>query len=211
MLRTLTAQSNREQVTAMSDESLIRRYQETGEQLYFTTLYQRYTHLVFGACLKFLQDREDSRDMAMTIFEKILKDPPTEEIIVFKSWLHRYVQNECFYFIRTRTNRGASFRKFEEMETREVSVGTDNDGSVRLEEIEEAEENTAVPMKLSSAIRQLPKAQKECIRLFYLKEKSYKEIVKQTGYTEAQVKSFLQNGKRRLKILMTGEEEEELA
>jgi RNA polymerase sigma factor (sigma-70 family) len=210
MLRTLTTQSNREPVTGMSDESLIRRYQETGEPHYFSTLYQRYTHLVFGACLKFLQDREDSRDMAMTIFEKILKNPPTEEIVVFKSWLHRYVQNECYYFIRTRTNRGASFRKFEEMETREATGTTDNDGSVRLEEAEE-NDSTAVPMKLSSAIRQLPKAQKECIRLFYLKEKSYKEIVKQTGYTEAQVKSFLQNGKRRLKILMTGEEEEELA
>jgi len=202
MNSTLTAQSNRQALQDMSDELLIRKYQQTGERELFSVLYQRYTHLVFGACLKFLKNKEESRDMTMTIFEKILRKPPVDKILAFKSWLHKYVQNECFYHIRTRSSRGASFRQFEEMETRNADV-VENEGAARLEETK-----TAPPMKLGAAIRKLPKAQKECIRLFYLKEKSYKQIAEQTGYTIPQVKSFLQNGKRKLKILMTGEEEE---
>lgn len=206
MNSTFTAQSNRQSLMEMSDEMLIRKYQQSGEKQVFSILYKRYSHLVFGACLKYLQNPEDSRDMAMSIFEKILKKPPSDKILVFKSWLHKYVQNECFYHIRTRSSRGASFRKFEEMETRDAPVA-ENQGEVRLEE--EEKKRTAGPMKLGEAIRKLPKAQKECIRLFYLKEKSYKQIAEKTGYTLPQVKSFLQNGKRRLKVLMTGEEEED--
>jgi DNA-directed RNA polymerase specialized sigma24 family protein len=36
--------------------------------------------------------------------------------------------------------------------------------------------------------------------LFYLQEKSYKEISDETGFSEKNVKSFIQNGKRNLKI-----------
>ncbi|MFT4667316.1 MAG: RNA polymerase sigma factor (sigma-70 family) [Polaribacter sp.] len=202
MNSTITAESNRQAFADMSDEILIRKYQQTGERQLFSILYKRYTHLVFGACLKYLRNPEDSRDMAMSIFEKILRNPPSDKILAFKSWLHKYVQNECFYHIRTRSFRGASFRKFEEMETRDAATAN-NEGESRL-----VEKESAPPMKLGEAIRKLPKVQKECIRLFYLKEKSYKQIVEKTGYTEAQVKSYLQNGKRRLKVLMTGEEED---
>jgi DNA-directed RNA polymerase specialized sigma24 family protein len=44
--------------------------------------------------------------------------------------------------------------------------------------------------------------QKQCIELFYLQQKSYKEIVRFTGYDDKKVKSFIQNGKRNLKICM---------
>ncbi len=37
---------------------------------------------------------------------------------------------------------------------------------------------------------------------FYLQEKSYKEIADSTNYSMNQVKSFIQNGKRNLKIML---------
>ncbi|MFK7808711.1 MAG: RNA polymerase sigma factor [Saprospiraceae bacterium] len=197
---TLIAPFDQETAMNMADEVLIREYQTTGNRQYFSILYQRYTHLVFGACLKYLRNTEEGKDMAMAIFEKLMTQPPKDEILAFKSWLHKYIQNECFYHLRKTASRGASFRKFEEMETRSAPTA-DNEGALRLEK------EPAPPMKLGDAIRKLPKAQKECIRWFYLKEKSYKQIVEKTGYSESQVKSYLQNGKRRLKILMSGEPE----
>lgn len=53
---------------------------------------------------------------------------------------------------------------------------------------------------LESAINELNEEQKKCIDLFYLKEKSYQEVSDMTGYTLNEVKSFIQNGKRNLKI-----------
>jgi len=38
--------------------------------------------------------------------------------------------------------------------------------------------------------------------LFYLKQLCYKEIVQATGFEDNRVKSYIQNGKRNLKICM---------
>jgi hypothetical protein len=38
--------------------------------------------------------------------------------------------------------------------------------------------------------------------LFYLQEKCYQEVSSQTGYDLLKVKSYIQNGKRNLKICM---------
>jgi RNA polymerase sigma-70 factor (ECF subfamily) len=38
--------------------------------------------------------------------------------------------------------------------------------------------------------------------MFYLEKKSYQEITDETGYSLLQVKSYIQNGKRNLKLLL---------
>ena len=50
------------------------------------------------------------------------------------------------------------------------------------------------------ALEQLNDDQKKCLDLFYFKDKSYVEIAEITGYTINEVKSYIQNGKRNLKI-----------
>ena len=55
---------------------------------------------------------------------------------------------------------------------------------------------------LKEAVAELGEEQKICISLFYLQEKSYIEIASETGYEPMKVKSFIQNGRRNLKILM---------
>lgn len=53
---------------------------------------------------------------------------------------------------------------------------------------------------MEDAILELNPDQKYCIELFYLEKKTYNEIMDITGYNFMQVKSFIQNGKRNLKI-----------
>ena len=55
---------------------------------------------------------------------------------------------------------------------------------------------------MSESIEELNKEQKQCVTLFYLEKRSYQEIAESTGYTLMQVKSYIQNGKRNLKILL---------
>ena len=56
---------------------------------------------------------------------------------------------------------------------------------------------------MESSIKELKEQQKICIELFYLQEKSYEDVAEITGYTMKEVKSYIQNGKRNLKIIMT--------
>lgn len=54
---------------------------------------------------------------------------------------------------------------------------------------------------LTKALLTLNEEQKTCIELFYLKKMSYREIEESTGFSFQQVKSYIQNGKRNLKLL----------
>ena len=63
-------------------------------------------------------------------------------------------------------------------------------------------ENERTYSLLESAIEELNEEQKQCVILFYLQKKSYNEVSEQTGYSLLQVKSYIQNGKRNLKLLL---------
>jgi RNA polymerase sigma-70 factor (ECF subfamily) len=53
---------------------------------------------------------------------------------------------------------------------------------------------------LNNEIEKLNDGQKTCIKLFFIENKTYSEIFNLTGYDFRQVKSFIQNGKRNLKL-----------
>jgi RNA polymerase sigma-70 factor (ECF subfamily) len=53
------------------------------------------------------------------------------------------------------------------------------------------------------AMENLNPEQKRCIDLLYLQQKSYKEVSELTGYDLKKVKSYIQNGKRNLKIMLS--------
>ena len=56
--------------------------------------------------------------------------------------------------------------------------------------------------RMAGALEQLNAEQKQCIILFYLEKRSYHEITEITGFSLMQVKSYIQNGKRNLKIML---------
>jgi RNA polymerase sigma-70 factor (ECF subfamily) len=55
---------------------------------------------------------------------------------------------------------------------------------------------------MEHALQELNKEQQQCVTLFYLQKKSYSQISEITGFSLLQVKSYIQNGKRNLKILI---------
>ncbi|HKK66862.1 MAG TPA: sigma factor-like helix-turn-helix DNA-binding protein, partial [Bacteroidales bacterium] len=61
---------------------------------------------------------------------------------------------------------------------------------------------------LKEALSELKPEQKECVELFYYQDKSYVEIVSITGHSLKKVKSYLQNGKRNLRIKMESKYEQ---
>lgn len=62
--------------------------------------------------------------------------------------------------------------------------------------------NESILKDLEEALKHLNKEQKTCIRMFYLEKKSYQGIAKETGFSMLQVKSYIQNGKRNLRLLL---------
>jgi len=161
-------------------------------------LYQRYMELVYGVCLKYFKDSEQSKDSVMQIFEELVTKLRKHEVENFKAWLHQVAKNYCLMQLRTPKNLKTVEFKTELMQTEE---------NVHLNGVLEKEENFR---KLEYCIGTLTVEQQEAIRLFYLEGKCYNEIVELTGQEWNQVRSFIQNGRRNLKICMdkTGTVEE---
>jgi len=174
----------------LPDNELIQRYKESGELIILGELYDRYMTLVYGVCLKYLKDREESRDAVMQIFERLITSLREHDVTHFKSWLYVTSRNYCLMHLRARKGKN-----FEEISAHLM----ESDAFAHLEDEPEMESNLS---KLELCIEQLVTEQKHCIKLFYMQQKCYKEIVQLTGFEDNKVKSYIQNGKRNLKICM---------
>ncbi|MGC3945847.1 MAG: sigma-70 family RNA polymerase sigma factor [Chryseolinea sp.] len=173
-----------------SDPELLELYKSGGGLDVLGLLYGRYTSMVYGVCLKYLKDREESKDAVMQIFEKLVTTARTHEVGHFKSWLYVTARNHCLMQLRSR--KGKYFE--------EISPGImENEPSPHPDEGPEMEANLS---KLENCIQKLVPEQQQCVSLFYLEQKCYKDIVSLTGYDDNKVKSYIQNGKRNLKICM---------
>ncbi len=173
----------------LNDESLINSYKSTGDNVFVGVLFERYTHLVFGVCMKYLKDEDEAKDTTMVIFERLITDLKKHEIIYFKAWLHTVTKNHCL------------------MKLRNAKKQVSYVDTIHVENKEEQHQEDKIELEikltlLEAAINELDQQQQKCIRLFYIEEKSYQQIIELTGFDFNQVKSFIQNGKRNLKIYM---------
>ena len=178
----------------ISDSDLLMKYRETEDLTLVSELFGRYTSMIYAVCLKYLRDRDDAKDAVMQVFEKLPATLKGHEIANFKSWLYVTTRNHCLMQIRSKKNK-----KTEELGPDLV----ENDLVMHLNEEPELEDNLS---KMEKCIQKLETQQQQCVRLFYLEEKCYKDISTLTGYNLNKVKSYIQNGKRNLKICMENNE-----
>lgn len=184
----------RQKYQITEDAELLKQYKDTDDKLAFAELYTRHTHMVFLVCMKYLKDEQSSRDACMQIFESLLDKLKKHEPDNFKSWLYIVTKNYCMQVFR---NMKLDVRNQGTLE----KIGktfVENSQDLRLEK----EEQEAKLINLEKAMEELGKEQSSCLTYFYIENKSYQEIAEITGFDLNKVKSYIQNGKRNLKILM---------
>ena len=161
-------------------------------------LYARYMHLVFGVSLRYLENREDARDAVMEIFEILVTELPSHEVRNFKSWLYVLTKNHCL--MRIRSDKSEQRR-----------LGVIKSGALFMESEEEMHpidrEDDSLEKALKECLERLNSEQKQCIELFYYKKMCYREVAASLALSEKQVKSYLQNGKRNLRICLEEKKE----
>ncbi len=198
MLKTLRGSKKREAASVdLTDSQLIDAYVSEGNTDYFGLLFERYTHLVFGVCMKYLKNPHDAEDAVMGIFEKLMTDLKKNEVRDFKNWLYRVAKNHCLMILRKQkviSRAEDEITQEKQQEFMEFLFGdhlTTEEGDVDGKLI-----------SLHDAMNSLRLEQRKCIELMYLEKKSYNEIAQMTGYSLKNVKSYIQNGKRNLKNML---------
>jgi len=170
------------------DEHLLNSYRTDHSLAVLGRLYEKYVVLVYGVCLKYLKDEEQAKDAVMGIFEQLVTKVKEHDIKEFRGWLYVLSRNYCLMQLR-------AAKKMEMVALDDV---------VKFEpashpDIKYSEEYLKA---LEQCIAQLPDNQKQSIDLFYLQEKCYKEIAEITGQSPKAIKSYIQNGKRNLKMCL---------
>src|SRR3569833_584910 len=171
------------------DEGLLESYRQSGDLSVLGSLFERYMPLLYGVCLKYLKDEESAKDAVMGIFEELIIKVKQHEIKQFWSWVYVLGRNYCLMQLR-------SGKRMEEVSLDEVMEFTP---FLHPEENNNKEEALNA---LERCMKKLTDGQRHSVQLFYLEEKSYKEVVEATGYSMNDVKSYIQNGKRNLKICL---------
>ena len=171
-----------------SDEELLSLFKDTSKAEYFQQLYERYIPLIYGLCLKYLQNTEQSQDAVIDIFENLSQKIQGYEIKIFKNWLYSVVKNHCFHILKE--NKREIIVNFDSqlMESEPILA-------LLSENANEDKEDA-----LNKCLEQLPEPQRISVEKFFYEDKSYAEIVDETGFHLKSVKSYIQNGKRNLKI-----------
>jgi len=174
--------------TQWSDDELLKQFILTANQELLGQLYSRYIPLVYGLCLKYLQQIEDAEDAVINIYEELIRKIQHYEIGNFKTWLYSVAKNHCLQILRKEKNL-----IFEKIDLQNMESG-------EFEHLIDVEDDKEKEEALNYCLTTLPEEQRLCIVHFFFDDFSYADIVEKTGYALNKVKSYIQNGKRNLKI-----------
>lgn len=168
------------------DEELLYRVAQRRDEEALSMLYKRYAHLAMGVGLKYLA-YEDAKDVVQQVFVKIWTDAAQYKVKSFKPWLYTVVKNQCLMQLRRSDptvsfpENGPDFVEYEDLTHHKM-------------------EQEQILRILEHCLEKLQQPQKDCVELFYRGQKTYSEIATLQKISDKQVKTYLQNGRRNLKI-----------
>jgi RNA polymerase sigma-70 factor (ECF subfamily) len=175
----------------ITDQELLGRFYADHNNEWLGILLERYTLLLLGVCMKYLKNEEDARDSVQQIFLKVIQELHKYKVEYFKSWIYMIAKNHCLMKLRDRQGKMPT-----EINDNLMSAPGDEPDQQSLMKNDLAFET------MEEALKELNQEQRQCVTLFYLERRSYQEIHEITGFTLLQVKSYIQNGKRNLRILI---------
>ncbi len=169
---------------------MLQQFYSEQDNEWLGVLLQRYTLLLLGVCMKYLKNEEEARDSVQQIFLKVIQELQKYKVEYFKSWLYMVAKNHCLMILRERQGKQVM-----EITDRTVVINEEKDKK-------QLQEEDLTMDLMAQSLKELNPEQQQCVTLFYLDKKSYQEISETTGYNLLQVKSYIQNGKRNLKLLI---------
>ena len=179
---------NEKEFKLTSDQDLLAQYYHSHDNRLLGVLLQRYTLLLLGVCMKYLKNEEAAKDAVQQIFLKVIHELQRYKVQFFKSWLYMIARNHCLMQLR-------------KQDVKSVSEFSENIIEEEFPLQEEIKKDKLLSL-MEASMNELNNDQKTCIILFYLDKRSYQQISEQTGFSLMQVKSYIQNGKRNLKLLV---------
>lgn len=177
--------------TQYSDEDLVKKFQASKDSYYAGLLFERYNEMTVSLALNYLKNESDAEDAVMECFELLFKELKDAEVKNFGGWFYSVVRNHLLKLKKRRRERQGD----------ELIEGYhDQEEGEGLFDLLFDNKEEEITQLVKEVLETLKPIQSQCVVAFYLNDKSYKEISNELSISENEVKSHLQNGKRKLKI-----------
>jgi len=162
-------------------ESQIIKRAISGDSEALAILVDKYKDIAYNLALSIVKNKEDAQDITQESFLSVLENINRfRNTSKFSTWLYRIVYNQSIGFVK------------------KVNRITTVDYSVLLETPENEVNKEDKIQDLYKAINKLEDTDRNIIMLFYLAEKSIKEIVQITGLSISNIKVILHRARKKL-------------
>jgi len=153
----------------------------------FASLFQDCRPWLQNLCQRILGESDQASDAVSETYLRACRNRANFDGVNLAGWLSCIAKHICIDRMR---------REFPTQSLNEVIGPATTDSEVR----------TLTGMHIRAVLSELPERQRRCLKLFYIEGFSAKEVANATGWTDKQVKSYLQNGRRNFIRLWNGSE-----
>lgn len=162
------------------------KFKSTKDIKWLARVLDAYKLILFGVAMKYMKNPDEAKDVVQQVFLTALEKLPLTKVDNIGGWLYIVTKNEALAQLK-KSNKEESIEEIliegEQVDNLAIAIQKNKKDDL-----------------LWDAINQLKVEQKYCIIEFYIKNKTYAEIEKESTFTLKQIKSHIQNGKRNLKI-----------
>ena len=160
----------------VTDEVLVRRVAESGDERAFSELYDRYGGLVYGAGMRYLGDRTLAEDLVQDVFVSVWRNAASFDSSKagFSTWVYRIARNRAIDLARRRQARARTVAPLQ--------------GEEAFPEPDGAEEILGT-FDVMGALSEVSATHREVLMLAYFEGLSQREISRRTGIPLGTVKS----------------------
>ncbi len=170
-----------------ADAMLVDRYLG-GDMSAFDELMIRYERQIYRVCYRFVENRDDAKDLAQEIFIKAFEHLPSfRRESSLKTWLYRIAMNHCINHVKKHSH--------EFVEVNEFTGSVPPSIQKRLED----EEQRALFHRL---VKRLPPKQKAILEMRVNEQLSYDEIARMSGRSVSTIKASVFFALEKLKKLV---------
>src|SRR6185436_5952975 len=174
MERTLTVPVAMTSQDTEADNSIVDRYL-AGDMSAFDELMIRYERQVYRVCYRFVDNRDDAKDLAQEVFIKAFEHLTNfRRESSLKTWLYRIAMNHCINHVKKHSQ--------EFVEVTEAVGSVRSSAQSQLEDSEQREH-------FRRLVKQLPPKQKAILELRINEQLSYEEIAKISGRSVSTIKA----------------------
>ena len=175
---------------ARTDEELVASFQASGNEGVFAVLWRRHWARIYRQCLAFAGNPADAEDLTAQTFLLAWREAHRFQGGDFLAWLAMIARNCCINHARS-----AWWRLVTPVGD-EITAMAD-----QRHDPQGSQEDRNFSTELEQLVNQLPDEQRVAVKLFFIDGYSYEQIAGLMQCDVKRVKSYLQNGKRKLQLL----------